>query len=543
MKNYKNFGVMLDVSRNAVMNIEVLKTFINHISAMGYDTLELYAEDTYKINCEPYFGYQRGGYTGAELKEIDAYCKTRGVELIPCIQTLAHFTNLVRLPHYADIIDTNDILLIDHPKTYELIEKIFANCAENFTSRKINIGMDEAHMVGLGKYLDEHGYVNRFDLINKHLKRVCEIAKKYGFTPHMWSDMFFRLAQKGEYYSSDAAQEADLDQSVIDAIPEGLELAYWDYYHTDLESYNTMLSQHKKMKKELWFAGGAWVWNGFAPKNYFSLRTMRPAMEAIIKNGIDKVLITMWGDDGKECSSFSALPSLYAISEYAKGNFDGAAIEKGFEDMFGIPFDDFMMLDLPNYSKKVVEEQVVQNTSKALLYQDCFMGIFDDLNEQQGKPDYATFAERLFAAGKKAPAFEYLFDCLGKLCLVLECKAMLGVETRRLYKMGDKEELLNLTETYRQTAVLIKQFYDAFQALWYKENKPFGWEIHDARLGGLMCRVESCRMRLERYAKGEIDSIPELEEDILSFCGEGYNMDIYTKLISRSAPCWTAYGA
>ena len=77
---------------------------------MGYNTLELYAEDTYRVEGEPYFGYLRGGYTAAEIKDIDAYALQHGVELIPCIQTLAHFNNTVKLPVYRDIVDTADIL-------------------------------------------------------------------------------------------------------------------------------------------------------------------------------------------------------------------------------------------------------------------------------------------------------------------------------------------------------------------------------------------------------------------------------------------------
>ena len=75
MKNYESFGVMLDVSRNAVMNVPTLKKFIDCLEKMGYNTLELYAEDTYKLEEDPYFGYQRGAYTGAELKEVDAYAE------------------------------------------------------------------------------------------------------------------------------------------------------------------------------------------------------------------------------------------------------------------------------------------------------------------------------------------------------------------------------------------------------------------------------------------------------------------------------------
>lgn len=47
MDGFKHFGVMLDVSRNGVMKKETLFPFIDLISKLGYDTLELYSEDIY----------------------------------------------------------------------------------------------------------------------------------------------------------------------------------------------------------------------------------------------------------------------------------------------------------------------------------------------------------------------------------------------------------------------------------------------------------------------------------------------------------------
>ena len=51
----KRYGVMLDCSRNGVMKVEQAKRFIDYLEKIGYNTLELYTEDTYEIEDEPYF--------------------------------------------------------------------------------------------------------------------------------------------------------------------------------------------------------------------------------------------------------------------------------------------------------------------------------------------------------------------------------------------------------------------------------------------------------------------------------------------------------
>ena len=82
MKNYNTFGVMIDMSRNAVMSLDSLKRFFPLLKKMGYNCVFLYTEDTYEVDGEPYFGYMRGRYSKAELKEIDDLGASMGIEVI-----------------------------------------------------------------------------------------------------------------------------------------------------------------------------------------------------------------------------------------------------------------------------------------------------------------------------------------------------------------------------------------------------------------------------------------------------------------------------
>ena len=117
MKNqvqFKHFGTMIDCSRNAVMNVKTLKKWIDLTADLGYNTLCLYMEDTYEVADEPYFGYLRGRYSKEELKEIDEYAKKRGMEVIPCIQTLAHLATIFRHGEYGELHDIDDCLLVEN---------------------------------------------------------------------------------------------------------------------------------------------------------------------------------------------------------------------------------------------------------------------------------------------------------------------------------------------------------------------------------------------------------------------------------------------
>lgn len=518
------FGVMLDNSRNAVMKPEQVKKFVDYIAPMGYNSIQLYTEDTYEVDGEPYFGYLRGRYTKEELKDIDAYCKAKGVELIPCVQTLAHLERIFRwTEEYWPIRDQADVLLVEEERTYTLIENIFATLAECFTSRRVNIGMDEAHFLGRGKYLDKHGYVNRFDIISKHLKKVLEIADKYGFRCMMWSDMFLRLANDDNYYAYNVTDKA------IESVPSNVDLIYWDYYHTDKKIYDKMIDAHKKLvdTDRVWFAGGAWTWKGFAPDNGFTQKTMRLAMRSCREKGVENIFITVWGDDGKECSFFSILPSLYYVKQVYDGVTNMQIIKDGFKELTGLDYDAMSSLDIPNNADMYEGNG---NLCKYLLYNDPFLGSFD-LNVEEGLNEkFASCARKLGRRKEKGGEFGYIFDSLKALCEVLSLKAELGVKLRAAYKAGDKASLAELSKDMKKIEVRLDKFYAAFRKLWFTENKPHGFDVQDIRIGGVMRRMKSCRETVEGFVKGEISEIPELSENLL-----------YAKPSEKKYLCFNSY--
>ena len=499
----KRYGVMLDCSRNAVMKVSEVKHFINCIHKMGYNSLQLYTEDTYELKDEPYFGYMRGRYTAEEIKEIDAYANSLGIELIPCIQTLAHFHGIVNHKVYKDIVDVADILLIDEPKTYELIEKMFAFAAENFSSRSINIGMDEAHLMGRGKFIDKFGYQNRFESFTRHLNRVVDIAKKYGFTPHIWSDMVFRIANNGDPYGKNIT----VPQEVVDKFPKEVEFAYWDYYHYNKEDYDHMFISHKKMQHPVWFFGSAWTCCGFVPMWDKVLDTMKPAIESAIEHNVQNLFITAWGDGGKECSFFAALPLLYALRQYMDGNFDEKKIKEEFNQLFGVDFQDFELFSKVNGTKG--REEYI---SSMHLYNDCLLGLNDCYVEENGAVDYKTYALKFKEAASRSGEFNYIFDCISSLCSTLELKYDFGVRLRKAYLDKNIEMLKQLSNECIIIAERAQDFYQKLKYLWYKENKPFGFEIQTMRLSHVVQRMKDCKERIDDFLSGKITSIEELEQ-------------------------------
>ena len=87
---YETMGTMPDVSRNAVLTVDGVKRLCRYMAVMGFNAMILYTEDVYEVEGEPFFGHMRGRYSAADLREMDDYAALLGIELMPCIQTLAH---------------------------------------------------------------------------------------------------------------------------------------------------------------------------------------------------------------------------------------------------------------------------------------------------------------------------------------------------------------------------------------------------------------------------------------------------------------------
>ena len=86
---------------------------------------------------------------------------------------------------YQSFADSANTLLINNEKSYELIEKMIKTCAENFHSKNIHIGMDEAFDLGLKEFLTKGIAVDKKKLLLEHLHKVVDICHKYDLHPMM----------------------------------------------------------------------------------------------------------------------------------------------------------------------------------------------------------------------------------------------------------------------------------------------------------------------------------------------------------------------
>lgn len=504
-------GAMVDMSRDAVMNVPTVKFMMRKMALMGLNAFMLYTEDTYEIENQPYFGYMRGRYTKEEIREMDAYALELGMELIPCIQVLGHLATTLRWEASGKFKDTANALLVGADATYELINDMFRTISECFTSKRLHMGMDETHDLGTGKYLDLNGYRERQDIFLEHLAKVVEIAKSYGFRPMMWSDMFFRLAGKGIPGFEDYDMRVEITEDIVKRVPEGVQQVFWDYYHPEEEFYTVNIEKHALLGFDTMFAGGVWQWSGHCPHFSRSLRNSLPALDACRKKGIKEVIATIW-HNGAEASLILALAGLawYADYDY-KGFYDEDSVRAIFRAACGVEYDPFLKTELPEYPHggRI-------GISRALLYNDPLVGLIDkNIEGLDTGSYYRQVNQELAGVGQDCGTFTAAFEVIKRFSELLENKADFGVRLKKAYDSGDK---VTMTAMAKECDIIIEKISalrKAHRASWMAYNKPFGWEVHDIRYGGMLMRFDTVKERILDYLSGAIDSIGELEAERL----------------------------
>lgn len=502
-------GLMIDCSRNGVVNIRYAKEVIEMLAIMGNSVLMLYMEDVYEIEGEPYFGYLRGRYTKDELRELDAYALQFGVEIIPCIQTLAHLDQFLMWDQEREkYLDIDNILYVGKPEVQELLRKMIKHLSETFTSRRIHIGMDEAYQLGRGRYADEHGLEVKPEIMKKHLKYMIELTNEYGLRPIIWDDMFF-----SNYSRVDEKQFTIL---------EGIDLMYWDYYNNTEEHYIENIEKRKTLNSGMMFAGGAWRWIGYTPHHSKTFVATNASLMACKKKGVKEVIATAWADDGCEAPVSTCLFGTTLFAEHGYNEeVDLEVFKKRLQFCTGLSYENYMKQEAFDILPEFSDPTTTVTPSKYMLYEDplCSMFVY---HTREIKTDLTEHYEKLYEYFKNVSEKEEskMYKAVGEFyaayAKVLSLKWNLGMNLVDAYQ---NKNLMAMEEIKNNQLIPLIKYMENMRDKrfeeWQLSNKSLGFEVLDLRFGGMIQRLRTTIHVVEQYTKGEIDSILELEEERL----------------------------
>jgi hexosaminidase len=508
-------GLMIDASRNGVPHVASLELRIVELALLGINQLTLYTEDTYEVQGHPLIGYMRGPYAKAELQRVVRFAKLFGIEMFPCIQTLAHLEQVLQYRKaYAPLRDTASVLSVKAKGTRELVAACLDSASAPYDSRAIHIGMDEPWDLGRGACFEINRPIDPRELYLKHLKVVARLCAERKLEPIVWGD--FVLGQ--HTFNGDVP----MTSAQWRQLPKNITLDYWSYAPEDEQTYRADMRRFRRHDFEPIVSPSLWNWDRFWGLYDKAKRTFEPMLRAAKAEGVRRVLMTMWSDDGHEAPDRSNFPGLVRYAEHcfraAPRDVDVAGMVQA---LTGDSLASFLLpsaLDCPDE----IALRDNGNLAKTLIWDDPLLGLFSaHMADRPMTRHYQALTLELRAQARRAaPRNRTLFQFASQLAACLTFKADLRSRARAAYLSADRGKLLAAVRDTGKTISAMQRLWRAHRKVWLEENKPFGLETLDLRYGGQLSRLQVFRERLRDHLAGRAERIEELEVKPQNFLGD-----------------------
>lgn len=224
-----------DLARQ-VERLDHLLALLPRYAAWGFTRLYLHLEDAVDYPSLP--GLARAdAYTWAELKKLVTTAAAHGIQTVPIANLLGHTQYVIKHPDWRDLNELRDPATGEalpagqicplHPRTAELVSRLFGDLAPLCTAGEIHAGLDESFH--LGKHPLSRAEVAEVGLaahFARHVTRLHAAAASHGLRLGLWADMLALLPE------------------AIPLLPAHAGLAAYDWYyhpfgrHPRMELYN-----------------------------------------------------------------------------------------------------------------------------------------------------------------------------------------------------------------------------------------------------------------------------------------------------------------
>jgi hexosaminidase len=273
-------AVMLDVSRDKVPTIATLHALIDRLAEWKVNQIQLYTEHTFAYRDHEVVWRDASPLTAEEIRALDAYCAARHVELVPNQNCLGHAERWLRHDRYRDLALAPDgffefgehrspsTLDPRKPESLELVRSWLAELLPNFTSRTLNVGLDEPWEL-------------QADQIDDYLQWVAQLRalpEVDGYELLMWGDI---LGARPE---------------LVSRIPDRVTICEWGYdADFDFSGHAAVLAA---AGRSFWLCPGTSSWLSILGRFTNMVGNCSNAAAAAAEHGGVGLLNTDWGDRG-----------------------------------------------------------------------------------------------------------------------------------------------------------------------------------------------------------------------------------------------------
>lgn len=307
--NFEQRGYMLDVSRDKVPTMESLYVLIDQLSDVRINELQLYTEHTFGYRNHKVVWENSSPLTAIEIQQLDSYCITKGIDLVPNQNSFGHMENWLKHDEYLDLCECETdcktvwgtrkrtALATTNPKSLELMQELYAELLPNFTSKYVNIGGDETVELGLGKSKALSEKIGKGNVYLDFLKKLNAEINKSGKKTQFWGDIVLNHPE------------------LIQEIPDNMTALVWGYDAT--YPFDKNLAKFHKAGVDFYVCPGTSTWRSEIGRNHNAFINLKNAAVEGKKYKAKGYLITDWGDYGHFQPKSVSYPSIVLGASYA----------------------------------------------------------------------------------------------------------------------------------------------------------------------------------------------------------------------------------
>ena len=198
-------GLLHDVTRGKVPRLETLKMLVDRLSSLKINQLQLNIEHAFVFSFDPEICGPQDGLMPDEVRELDVYARERFVDLVPALATFGHMGRILSMPRYhhlAEIEATKPWSAMDwpqrmrgltldctDPEAFRLVESMWTDVLDAFSSPVVNICGDEPWDLGKGRNTGRMASESLREAYVDRLRATHEFCAKKGRHTQFWSDV------------------------------------------------------------------------------------------------------------------------------------------------------------------------------------------------------------------------------------------------------------------------------------------------------------------------------------------------------------------
>ena len=274
-------GVMLDVSRDKVPTMATLFGLVDRLASLKINQLQLYIEHTFAYAGHEEVWAAASPFTADEIRDLDAHCRERHVELVPNQNCLGHMERWLTFDRYKPLAiapdgwtdargRTRPATTIDpsNPASLAHVRELLAQLLPNFTSRRVHVGLDEPWELP-----DE-----RFDDYLAFIRDLRAAQELDGRDMLIWGDIVARHPDR------------------VGELPAGVTVCEWGYEAN--HPYEERTANLEGFGLPFWVCPGTSSWNTVVGRWTNMRENCITAARTGIAHGAAGYLVTDWGDNG-----------------------------------------------------------------------------------------------------------------------------------------------------------------------------------------------------------------------------------------------------